>query len=491
VASENSRAGHEWRIPSGPSDIEAFASAVSAQCGEGVTLSVSTQAPSYTVEAYRMGSYGGVGGRLVWASGTLPGQVQPDPVVHDPTRTVVAPWTASLVVPISGGWPPGEYLLRVRSSSGSARFVPLTVRDDGSTSALLVQHAVLTWQAYNLWGGFSLYRGPSGTSADRSLSVSFDRPYAADGQSSFGDGQFLALEQPFVAWAEQRGLDLSYSTDVDLDARPALLRRHRALVLLSHDEYWTPRMRTAAESARDHGVNLVSLGANGVYWKSQLDASGPSAASQRRNLTVYRTPDVDPFAGVDPAKVTNRWRDAPTSKPETMLIGQMYDCIGAVKHGFVTAPTSWVFAGTGLGDLGQLTGVVGGENDRYWPRSAPASLQILAHTTFPCAAHDNLDSGWDLTYYTTAAKSGVFSAGTMAWICNLDASCAGHPGDTRMRVIVSRVTATVLAAFAAGPAGIKHPSVPNAKAVCARLGCVGSSATPIDPVDPGPPAPAP
>jgi len=53
--------------------IEGYASQVSAVNGETVTLFVSTRATSYHVEAYRMGYYQGIGGRLVWTSEERPG----------------------------------------------------------------------------------------------------------------------------------------------------------------------------------------------------------------------------------------------------------------------------------------------------------------------------------------------------------------------------------------------------------------------------------
>jgi len=475
VASENARPGHDFRIAPGWSDIEGYADRASAQCGESVTIKVSTTASSYRVDAYRMGWYGGAGARLVWQSGRLAGQVQPSYVVHSAGRTVVAPWRPSLVLKITGGWPPGEYLLRLTASTGKARFIPLTVRDDASTAAIALQVPVMTWQAYNNWGGYSLYHGPADAAATRAVTVSFDRPYIADGLSEFGDGQFLVFDQPLVAFAESKGVDLTYFTDVDVDAQPALLDRHRALILPNHDEYWTPSMRATLEAAVGRGMNLLSLGANAVYWKSALDVA---AHSPRRNLTVYRTADLDPAWGVNPALITNRWRDAPIARPESQLLGVMYDCLNQSADGVVTAPSSWVFAGTSVQDRDTLSGVVSGENDRYFSSASPKGLQILAHATFGCAAHGFIESGWDMTYYTNARHGAVLAVGTMGWICNLNATCANHPGDGAMQRVVRQVTANALAVFAAGPAGIKHPSVANAASVCAQLGCVGLGVTP-------------
>jgi len=43
-----------------------------------VTLYVSSTAPRFRVEAYRMGYYGGKGGLLVWRSAEVTGRDQPN-----------------------------------------------------------------------------------------------------------------------------------------------------------------------------------------------------------------------------------------------------------------------------------------------------------------------------------------------------------------------------------------------------------------------------
>ena len=57
-----------------------------------------------------------------------------------------------------------HYLLKLVSSVGGQAYIPLIVRNDASHAALVIQHQVTTWQAYNTWGGRSLYVGPDGSS---------------------------------------------------------------------------------------------------------------------------------------------------------------------------------------------------------------------------------------------------------------------------------------------------------------------------------------
>jgi hypothetical protein len=170
VAVENRRPGTAgWRITrlGAPEAIQGWADQASAATGERVRLYVSTTAPRFQVEAYRMGWYGGRGARLVWRSQSLVGRRQPAPTLTPETNMVATRWRPSLTVRIGPDWPPGVYLLKLVAASGQ-RYVPLTVRDDASRAALAVMSAVTTWQAYNLWGGRNQYVGPDGRLETRS-----------------------------------------------------------------------------------------------------------------------------------------------------------------------------------------------------------------------------------------------------------------------------------------------------------------------------------
>ena len=77
--------------------------------------------------------------------------------------------------------------------------------------------SVTTYQAYNFWGGYSLYGNEEGLRSRRARVVSFNRPYI----QTYGAGgaDFLGNEFPVVYDMEQLGLDLTYWTDVDLHFR--------------------------------------------------------------------------------------------------------------------------------------------------------------------------------------------------------------------------------------------------------------------------------
>jgi hypothetical protein len=449
VAAENAKPGTtDWHIDDGSDteSIRGYADATSIEFGGTVTLRVSTTAPTFVVSAYRIGYYGGTGGRLVWRSGPTPGVIQPEAVVDAATKTWSAPWDPSLTVTTDASWPPGQYLLRLESSAGGTSFVPLVIRDDGSHSDLLLQSAVTTWQAYNGWGGASLYKGRDG----RADVVSFDRPYTGN-----GSGEFLGREYEFIYLVERLGLDVSYWTDVDLDQRGDLAPNHRAVVIPGHDEYYTVRMRERLEAARDAGVNLGFFGANNIYRRIRLE---PSALGEARHEVNYRNARRDPMNGKDPAQVTTSFREAPAANPESSLIGNYYECNPVRADWVVGDPSMWMFDGSGFTAGEKVPGMVGNEYDRVTAGvPTPENIQVLAHSPVNCKG---LKSYADSTWYSAPSGAGVFSAGTFGWSRLLDIDCPPGP-PTEQRCKLAKVTENILRAFAAGPAGAAHPSVSN------------------------------
>lgn len=442
-----------WGIP--PADghrIAGYADRTSVLPGQRVRLYVSTAAARFTVKAFRMGWYGGALGRLIWTSPATPGRMQASAgVVAAATRTVAARWSPSLTID-TGGWPAGDYLLRLDATGGGESYVPLTVRAPSARGRVVLVSAVTTWQAYNAWGCCSLYNGGDGKWADRSRAVSFDRPYAEES----GAGEFLLGELPVLAEAERLRLPLDYVTDIDLQAVPRLLDGARAVISMGHDEYWSPAMRAAVTAARDAGTNLAFLGANAIYRRIRLAATplGPD-----RLEINYKDATEDPLYRHDDAQVTANWPEPPDADPESALVGAQYGCRlhGPRVPGVVADPDSWLFAGTHAHAGEQLPGLEGPEIDAVRPAyPTPRPMEVLLHSpTHSCPA--DTPPFADTTYYTTASGAGVFDAGTTGWVCAMQNVCGSGRSDTTAAVL-RRLTDNLLVAFARGPAGQAHPA---------------------------------
>jgi len=446
---ENTRPGTSaWRIGHlGAVDaIEGYAGQQSVLPGQSFRLYVSTTARSFRVEAFRFGWYSGHQARLVWTSAQVPGQRQTAADIAPGTHMVTAPWRPSMTI-TAANWPPGSYLLRLDASSGAERYVPVTVRSASTAGAVVILNDNTTWQAYNAWGGYSLYQGPDGLPSDRGYAVSFDRPYDQDGA-----GRFLFFDQAAIALAERTGVPLAYETDVDIDQDPSILHGARAVVSLGHDEYYSQAMRSALLTARDAGTNLAFLGANAIYRHIRF-------ADGDRVIICYKAAALDPLYGQDDAQTTQQWRDAPDPRPESVITGVFYECNPVSAPYVVYDPSSWIFAGTGARRGESFPGLVGPEYDRLDPSVPfPRPIQVLAHSPLTC---DGFSTFSDSAYYTAASGAGVFASGTMRWVCAIRGPACGHEVNLAAERFVDRATENLLRAFAAGPAGRAHPAQDN------------------------------
>lgn len=435
--------------------VNGYLNRVSVRCGDTVTayLSSLTPVPQASLSAYRMGYYGSAGGRLVWQAKDLTLEPQPKAEVSGPDLLTAAPWRPTLTFRITGRWRPGYYLLVVRAPGQTASSIPLVVRADGDRAPLGFQAGVLTYQAYNTFGGHSAYAGPS-RNAGASTQVSFDRPYEDGGYYSP-----YQYELPVVREIEKLGIDTDYFTDVDTDSDPAQLRRHRGVITGGHSEYWTKRMYDGAVAARQAGVNIAFFGANAVYTAVRLTGSplGPD-----RRVVVRRSLAGDPLAQRDPSQATVNWSAPPLNRPEASLIGEGYGYLGANGSLRVLHPTSWIFAGTRVTAGEVLRNTVGGEYDQVDVNQpiTPADVDVLA--AIPIRYAGGRAGMATTTYYVAASRAGVFDAGTTYWPCVISGDCLHlDPTPPAARQVVARMTDNVLRAFAAGPAGSKHPSTPN------------------------------
>lgn len=477
VVRENQRPGTDsWRITgTPPGEMAGFADRTYAAQGDTVTLSASTDAPAMRVEAYRMGHYQGRGARLVWSSPPLRGTRQPPcPVAGGVNAVSCAGWAPTARIPVTADFVPGDYLLKLVGDRGQQSYVPLTVWDPHGRATYLVKNDVLTWQAWNPYGGYDFYVGrgdcPSGgyPLCSRARVVSFDRPYEFSYNGGQGSGDFLALELPLVQWLERNGLDVDYATDITLVDHPEAATAHRALFSLGHDECWSLRERRAAVAAHDAGVNIAFFGASGMLRHVRLQ---PSARGPNREVVDYRDAAEDPLNGRgDRMEVTgNTWASPPAAWPADDFVGESYNGFlapdaqpGALR---VADGGAWIFAGTGLRSGQAVPGVIRSDVDSLQPPGPrPPHVQVFAHSPLDARhaqarTRDGDTFYSDMTYHTDPkGRAEVWDSGTNNWIPAL-APCAD--GRSCPAPVVGAITGNLLRAFGAGPAGDVHPSAPG------------------------------
>jgi hypothetical protein len=475
VIAENKLPGTTgWQIHHQPKtgSIAGFASVPYAAQRNHVALYVDTTAPRFHVMAYRMGYYGGAGGRLVWRSPELAGREQPacplTPVVN---MVSCDNWKPSLTFTVTSAFLPGDYLLRLVGSGNEQSYVLLTIWDPTSHAAYVIKNDIYTQEAWNTYGGYDFYQGigscPPGVypTCNRARVVSLDRPFAGNGAADF-----FSNEYPLVRFAEEEGLDVTYADDLTLEQHPKFLLQHRVLLSLGHDECWSLGERLAAESAMKHGVNMVFFGASAVLRHVRLQSSplGPD-----REVVDYRDSSEDPLNGKgNPLLVTgNTWFSPPADWPESGFTGEMY--AGFLEPGTPSAPfvvndaKSWIFKGTGLQDGSQLPGVIEADFDHVapsWPM--PANLEVLGHSPILLADSQTDLGTWgrytysDMTYYTSpTSKAGVLDTGDNNWIYAMTPCGTKSPNCSAPEV--QKITGNLFRLFGQGPAGRLIPSVAN------------------------------
>jgi hypothetical protein len=426
IAEENARPGtREWLLTKGRPAIGGFLSQASAAPGDALSLHVSSAVP-FDVEWYRLGWYQGRGARRLRVDRGLPANHGARRKVDPVTGMAEADWMPVLRLSIPAEWPSGEYAVVLRPRLGAASYVPFVVRPGGgAVASVLVVSAAATWQAYNDWGGASLYHGstanaPTITHGRRAVRVSFDRPYAL----AQGAGYQQRWELQFVRWLEREGRGVDYAADIDLELHPEVLAGRQLIVFPGHHEYWSRPMRSALEGAVAAGTNVAFLSANEIYWQVRLD---PSPLGPARRVTCYRDPRLDPIALRHPALATCHWRDAPVSDPEALLVGQMYGHVVRRPGDWVVRNAShWLYEGTGLADGDHLVNLVGQEYDTYFPEFANPGTVLLAQG--PVNADMTRDPDDPLfrpavhtaTMYTATSGATVFAAGTFQWSWAID-----------------------------------------------------------------------
>lgn len=371
--------------------IEGYFDSTSLRCGESTQVHL-VGTKSASVEIYRMGYYKGLGARLIEKKKIKSG----------------SEFTAS------SKYLPGQYLFKLIAFNRASTFVPLVISDPSTPSDITFISSVLTWQSYNQWGGYSLYKGPDGKRETRASEVTFARPYDGD-----GSGQFQYMEFPIIKAAEKLGLSINYATDLDLDSKEDLLANTKAIVLGGHSEYWTTNMRDSVESAVDRGVNLIVFGGNTAY--NRID--------------------------ITDSKISNiiEWRKL--GRPEIELLGSQYFVLN-FKRDMVIETDQWPFNTLPKNSI--IKGVFGNEADTPISFNGPPVETIARSAILPTEKSIPAMA----TYYTRPSGAGILNIATNGWVCAMENKCPwGHRFDSSTQKQIREVTENVLRAMPRGPLG--------------------------------------
>jgi hypothetical protein len=486
ISCENSKPGSppsEWQVGNGADpSIQGFATQMSVAPGQTISFKIKTDATAYRIDIYRLGYYGGDGARK-WAtinpSVSLP-QTQPACLFDSTTRlTDCGNWAVSASWTVPATAVSGIYTaVMTRTNNGHQNQIPFVVRNDSSHSDILFQTADETWQAYNAYGGYSLY-APS--FAERAYKVSYNRPIQAGGNDMLFDAEYAMLR-----WLEKNGYDVSYFSGADTSRSGSQLLNHRLFLSVGHDEYWAGEQRASVEAARAAGVNLGFFSGNEMFWKTRWESSIDGSNTPFRTMVCYK--ETLDGAKIDPSpQWTGTWRDprfsppADGGRPENAVTGTLY-AVNGYRTDSLTVPASYgnlrLWRNTAIASLAPGTsyqfapGTLGYEWDQDTDNGfRPAGLFDLSSTTVTVpallqdygGAYASGTATHSLTMYRAASGALVFGAGTVQWSWGLDDnhSVAGGtpaPPDRNMQ----QATVNLFADMHAQPATLQTDLTPAA-----------------------------
>lgn len=403
--------------------IEGFCSHTSLRAGETLEIFVSTNPASpFRIDLYRLGYYGGAGGRHLMSLGPFPGAPQPDPPVGA-KRVRDCPWPPAASVRIPPDWVSGVYLGKLTAErEGLQSYVIFIVRDDRRAD-FLFQCSDTTWQAYNRWPlNFALYDdGKKHWYWGRHVQVSFNRPYGKycqilDAPLSTGSGEFLLWEFPLAYWLEAQGCDVTYLSNLDTHADGDGLLRTKGFLSVGHDEYWSIEMFSHVQRAIRSGLNAAFLSGNSCYGRIEF---GPDR--QGRPERAFERVDLFGAATEHELKSFPEMREFPYVTPHghTLMGAHSVAPVTGGADWICVRPEHWVFAGTGMKRGEGIPGLVGWE---WHGDPAPISgLEVLA--TGPTQAAPGKPNGgtYTATIHPGPRRNFVFNASTCWWADGLSA----------------------------------------------------------------------
>jgi Bacterial Ig domain/Immunoglobulin I-set domain len=439
----------QWYVSgAGSPNIQGFTTDISVNAGETIFFKVSTNAASYRIDIYRLGYYQGKDARFVTSispSVQLP-QIQHPCLTESATGLVdCGNWAISASWTVPSTAMSGVYFAKlVRLDNGEASPLIFVVRNDSSHSDILVQTSDPTWQAYNTYGGNSLY---SGSPAGRAYKVSYNRPVNTL-------TSFFAAEYNLHHWLEANGYDVTYSTGVDTDRNGALITQHKVFMSVGHDEYWSAGQRSNVEAARAAGVHLAFFSGDEVSWKTRWEPSIDGANALYRTLVCYKERDNGAIDSADPPTWTGRWRDprfsppADGGRPGNALTGTIFEVLHRSDPIIVPQADGrmrfWRNTGMALLGPGQVGSLPAGVLGYEWDIDAdngfrPAGLIRLSTTTesvsgylyfSPSAGYyfGSATATHHLTLYRAPSGALVFGAGTIHWSQGVENDNGGFSG---------------------------------------------------------------
>ena len=328
-------------------------------------------------------------------------------------------WSSSIKLKVDSRWPKGEYVYSFYNPTHKLRYNSFFVVDAENYSKNKILYVVPanTYEAYNQYGGSSLYYNITGAGNKRFASaVSFLRPFT---NHAIAGGVFR-FDLPLTYFLYREHYSFDVVTNSALESSSYDLSRYKVIILSGHDEYWGFNYSKNLLKAESKGVSILNLGADTGYWavvfskdKNFFYCNKVESMNSKKVLLVKG----GPFNEIN----------SPNSVAPNQLLGNNY-------AGIVSNPTDWVisnakfwgFRGEKVYNGEKIPNLVTGEADgifsdlklhkgtfNYYPISKDF-FKIRKNVKNPTRLQNTIVS------ISKFHKQVIFDAGTFGWIGNLN-----------------------------------------------------------------------
>jgi hypothetical protein len=490
----------DWDMTAGEgSTLYGFADPFSVSIGGTINFKIDSPEPSYKVDIYRMGYYDGDGARLIASITPNISVSQNQPPCNTNTVTGLVDcgnWgiSASWTVPSTAV--SGVYFAHIYTATDDNQ-IPFVVNNPSSTADVVFMTSDETWQAYNEWGGYSLYTGDatgspwdsSNLDPGRAVQVSYNRPFSTRwNTSTYGQDFFFADEFPMIEFLEENGYNVTYvsQSDVSQPGAASMLEQHKIFMTAGHDEYYDAGDMANITAARNAGVNMAFFSGNLMWWKTRWANSQYGNEPDRTLITYKESLDSTQDDPDDPPTWTGQWSDPrftasgdDSGQPANQLSGQMWtvNCCSYAD----TVPAAYsqlaIWKNTAVAKLaaGQTytmpAETLGYEWDSDVDNGFRPAGEIDMSKTCEDVSQMDLDPQEDigpgdacnsLTLYRAKSGALVFDAGTVQWAWGLNTQ---HDGDVKdsTDAAMQQATVNVLAMMGVQPATLMSGLVAGTK----------------------------
>ncbi len=235
-----------------------------------------------------------------------------------------ADWAPAIDWVPTDGWATGYYAIDFALSDNDIDYevAYIIVTNPNRSGDVLVELGTNTYNAYNAWGGYSLYE--SAFAGERAQILSFDRPASP----AFYDYDYY-LVMWLEALARKRGFTIDYASNFDVHRDRSFTDKPKLYISGTHNEYWSKEQFDAVHHRIFKlGKPAIFFGANTAYWQVRYADMAKFKEDWGRQLVCYKSPD-DPMRqrgedGDTELQLTMLFRDG-ARMPETMLCGVAYD----------------------------------------------------------------------------------------------------------------------------------------------------------------------